>query len=168
MQLKEINKERYSKHYKQTMIAVAVVLAVVALVVSTLLIQLLGNGDGSNFWFNVAGVVCGGFVVLTLLRRYRGHEYMHEMVYVWDLKQILNKIYRKQKKIKAAAEEGDRDAMVIMNWSYSGSEQLYNLDNNTITMEDLHESMRELQQVMQKYGVSVSNDDFHPEMIDKY
>lgn len=168
MRLKEINKERYSKHYKQTMVGVVIVLAVIALAVSTLLIQLLGNGDGSHFWFNVAGVVCGGVVVLMLLRRYRHHEYMHEMAYVWDLKQMLNKIYRKQKKIKAAMEEGDRDAMIIMNWSYNGSEQLYNLDNNTITMEDLHESMRELQQVMDKYGVSVSNDDFRPEMLDKF
>ncbi|MDO6562287.1 DUF3087 family protein [Amphritea sp. 1_MG-2023] len=168
MQLKQINKERYSKHYKQIMIGVVIILAVIALTVSSLLIQIIGNTDGSNFWLNVTGVVIGGIVVLTLLRRYREHEYMHEISYVWDLKQMLNKIYRKQKNIKAAAEAGERDAMIILNWSYQGSEQLYNLDNNTITMDDLHASMRELQQVMDQYGVSVTDADFRPQMLDQY
>ncbi|MBN1007197.1 DUF3087 family protein [Amphritea pacifica] len=168
MQLKQINKERYSKHYKQIMIGVVILLSVIALSVSTLLIQLIGNQDGSNFWLNVAGVVVAAVVVVSLLRRYRDHEYMYEVIYVWDLKQMLNKIYRKQKKIKAAIETGDRDAMVIMNWSYNGSEQLYNLDNNTITMDDLHRTMRELQQTIEEHGYSVTTDEFRPEMLDKY
>ncbi|WP_417222267.1 DUF3087 family protein [Amphritea sp.] len=168
MQLKEINKERYSKHYKQIMIGVVIILAVIALAVSSLLIQVMGNADGNNFWLNVAGVVIGGIVVVALLRHHRDHEYMHEVSYVWDLKQMLNKIYRKQKKLKEAVEAGDRDAMVIMHWSYNGSEQLYNLDNNTLTMEELHKSMRELQLTMEKYGVNVTNDDFRPEMLDKF
>lgn len=168
MQLKKINKERYAKHYKQIMIGIVIVLMAIALSVSTILIQLFGNVDGSNFWLNLVGVVIGGIVIVSLLRRNRDHEFMYEVIYVWDLKQMLNRIYRKQKKVKAAIETGDRDAMVIMNWSYNGSEQLYNLDNNTITMEDLHKSMRELQKVIDEHGLSISTDDFKPEMLDKY
>jgi len=168
MQLKQINKERYSKHYKQIMIGIVILLAAIALSVSTVLIQLIGSEDGNNFWLNVSGVVVGGIVVVSLLRRYRNHEYMYEVIYVWDLKQMLNKIYRKQRKIKEAVEAGDRDAMVIMNWSYNGSEQLYNLDNNTITMEDLHRSMGELNQTVEKHGFSVTTDEFSPQMLDKF
>ncbi|MBR9867278.1 MAG: DUF3087 family protein [Oceanospirillales bacterium] len=168
MQLKQINKERYSKHYKQIMIGIVILLAAIALSVSTVLIQLIGNADGNNFWLNVSGVVVGGIVVVSLLRRYRNHEYMYEVIYVWDLKQMLNKIYRKQRKIKEAVEAGDRDAMVIMNWSYNGSEQLYNLDNNTITMEDLHRTMRELNQTIEQHGFSVTTDEFSPQMLDKF
>lgn len=168
MQLKQINKERYAKHYKQIMIGAVIVVAAIALTLSTLLIQLIGNPGGSNFWLNVTGVVVGGVAVLSLLRRNREHEYMYEVVYVWDLKQILNKIYRKQKKIMAAVEAGDREAMVIMNWSYQGSEQLYNLDNNTITMEELHRSKKELQQTIEKNGFTVTTDDFRLDMLDKF
>ncbi|WP_428036877.1 DUF3087 family protein [Amphritea sp.] len=168
MQLKQINKERYAKHYKQIMIGAVVVVAAVALTLSTVLIQLIGNPEGSNFWLNLTGVITGGVVVLSLLRHYRDHEYMYEVVYVWDLKQLLNKIYRKQKKIMAAVEEGDRDAMVIMNWSYSGSEQLYNLDNNTITMEDLLRSKKTLEQTIERSGFTVTTDDFQPTMLDKF
>ncbi len=168
MQLKQINKERYAKHYKQIMIGAVVVVAAIALILSTLLIQLIGNPGGSNFWLNLTGVVVGGAVVLFLLRRNRDHEYMQEVVYVWDLKQMLNKIYRKQKKIMAAVESGDREAMVIMNWSYNGSEQLYNLDNNTITMEDLHRSKRTLEQAIEKSGFTVTTEDFQPAMLDRF
>ncbi|WP_290699148.1 DUF3087 family protein [Amphritea sp.] len=168
MQLKQINKERYAKHYKYLMVGIVVVLAVIALSISTILIQLFGNADGDNFWLNLTGVAIGGVVILTLLRKNRDHEFMYEVIYVWDLKQMLNRIYRKQKHIKAAIEIGDQDAMVIMNWSYNGSEQLYNLDNNTITMEDLHRAMRELQQTIEQSGFSISTEDFKPQMLDKY
>jgi hypothetical protein len=150
------------------MVGIVIVLAVIALSISTILIQLFGNADGDNFWLNLVGVAIGAVIILTLLRNNRDHEFMYEVIYVWDLKQVLNRIYRKQKQIKAAIETGDQTAMVIMNWSYNGSEQLYNLDNNTITMEDLHRAMRELQQVIEQHDFTVSTDDFKPEMLDKY
>lgn len=168
MQLKQINKERYAKHYKYLMIGIVIVLAVIALSISTILIQLFGNADGDNFWLNVTGVVIGAVIVISLLKKNSDHEFMYEVLYVWNLKQMLNQIYRKQRKVKAAIETGDRDAMVIMNWSYKGSEQLYNLDNNTITMEDLHRSMRELEQTIEQHGYSITTEDFRPEMLDKY
>lgn len=150
------------------MVGIVIVLAAIALSISAILIQLFGNADGDNFWLNLTGVAIGGVIILTLLRNNRDHEFMHEVIYVWDLKQMLNRIYRKQKKIKAAIETGDQEAMVIMNWSYNGSEQLYNLDNNTITMEELHKAMRELQQVIEQHGFTVTTNDFKPLMLDKY
>lgn len=168
MQLKQINKERYAKHYKYLMIGIVIVLAVIALSISTILIQLFGNAEGGNFWLNVTGVVISAIIVISLLKKNSDHEFMYEVLYVWNLKQMLNQIYRKQRKVKAAIETGDHDAMVIMNWSYNGSEQLYNLDNNTITMEDLHRSMRELEKTIEQHGFSISTEDFKPEMLDKY
>lgn len=168
MQLKKINKERYGTHYKQIMIGSVIVLAVIALSISTLLIQLVGNPDGSNFWLNLVGVIVAGIVVASLFRRYREHEYMYEVMYVWDLKQMLNKIYRKQKKIKEAIAEGDREAMVIMNWSYQGSKQLYLLDNNTITLDDLQRAMDELEQTVAEHNFTVTTEEFRSEMLDKY
>lgn len=40
-------------------------------------------------------------------------------------------------KIKAAAQQGDVNAMIVLNFSYEGSEQLWQLDDNTLMMEDL-------------------------------
>ena len=167
MQLQQIDKQRYSKHYKQVFIGVVILMMAIALPVSSGLIYLLGSEE-SNFWLNVAGVVVAAFVVVQLFRRYRNHEYLFEVLYVWDLKQMLNKIYRKQKAIKAAMAEGDRDAMVIMNWSYKGSKQLYTLDNNTITMEELNSAMSDLDKLIEQYDYSVTLEDFSPELLEKY
>ncbi|WP_432473132.1 DUF3087 family protein [Amphritea sp. HPY] len=168
MQLQEIDKERYSKHFKQTFIGVVLVLLLIAVPVSTLLIQLFGDSDGSNTLLNLAGVVVAAFVVGALFRKYRTHQFLHEVMYVWDLKQVLNKIYRKQKQIKQAMTEGDRVAMLIMNYSYQGSKQLYNLDNNTITMDELNRDMVALDKLLDEYGYQVTLEEFDVELLQGY
>jgi len=167
MQLHDIDKERYSKHYKQIFIGVIVILMVVALSVSTLLIHFIGDEDG-NFLLNLVGVVVGAFIVGGLFRKYREHDYLREVIYVWDLKQMLNKIYRKQKQIKQAMTEGDRTAMVIMNWSYHGSRQLYHLDNNTITMEELNREMVNLDKLLEQHGYEIELNEFNETLLSGY
>ncbi|WP_261844756.1 DUF3087 domain-containing protein [Aliamphritea ceti] len=168
MQLQEIDKERYSKHYKIVFVAVAVVLLVVSLTVSTVLIQVFTDGDGSHFWLNLSGVAVAALVVGSLLRRYRRDVFMFEVMYVWDLKQMLNKIYRKQAKIKAAMAEGNADAMQIMNFSYQGSKQLYLLDNNTLTMEELNKSMTELDALAEDFRITLALEQFNPAMLEAF
>ena len=93
---------------------------------------------------------------------------------VWDLKQILNKIYRKQKKIeeamikKAMIKKKQHDAMIIMNFQYRGSKQLYELDDNTITMVELNSKMKQLDKRMLAAGLSLSTDAFDAGMLDKF
>ncbi len=168
MQLQEIDKARYSKHFKMVFVAVAVVLLVISLAVSTLLIAFLTDGQGSHFWLNLAGVGVAGLITGSLLRHYRQHPFMFEVMYVWDLKQVLNKIYRKQKQIKAAMAEGNTDAMQIMNFSYQGSKQLYLLDNNTLTMDELNKSITELDALAEDYRVALDTERFNPAMLDAF
>jgi hypothetical protein len=90
------------------------------------------------------------------------------VVYVWDLKQQLNRIHRKQRKIEAASDEGDHNAMIIMNYLYRGSKQLYLLDDNTITMEDLDIKLQVLDSRMESAGLSLSTDLYDPSMLDRF
>ncbi|MBY4678043.1 DUF3087 domain-containing protein [Marinobacterium arenosum] len=168
MQLQQIDKDTYSKHYKLLFIGVAGLMLAVALGSSTLMIQLFTDGEGSHFWLNLAGVVIAALATGSILRRYRHHPFMHELLYVWQLKQQLNKIYRKQKAIKSAVEAGDRDAMVIMHFNYQGSRQLYLLDNNTLTLEELDRSIAELDATLQRHGIEVSLEEYRPELLDKF
>lgn len=168
MQLKEIDKARYSKHFKQMFVGVCLVMLTIALLSSQVLIALIGGEDGSNFWLNLIGVVIAAFVTGSLIRSYKNHPWMYELIYVWELKQQLNRIYRKQKAIKAAMEEGDRDAMVIMNFSYQGSKQLYTLDDNTITMDELNRSIEALDILCARYQITLSLDEYKEELLEKY
>ena len=168
MKLKEIDKVRYRKHLNIVMFSMAVALIIIAQITSALFIYLFSEPDVSHFYHIMAAVVAAAAIVVYVLNKYRNHPYMTEVVYVWDLKQQLNKIHRKQRKIKPALDSDDNDAMVIMNFMYRGSKQLYELDDNTITIEDLELLIAALDQRMKTAGLSLSTDLFKPEMLASY
>jgi len=168
MKLKEIDKSRYRKHLKVIFVSIVAALMATALLVSTLIIQLFSTPGASHFWFNLMGVAIAAVMVIFVLKKLRQHPYMLEVVYVWDLKQMLNRIYRKQRKIEPKVEENNRDAMIIMNFQYCGSRQLYELDDNTITMENLIFKLKALEGRMQESGLNTSTDEFTPDLLDQF
>ena len=168
MRLREIDKTRYRKHLRVVFAGIAVALMIIAVGSSTLFIYLFSKPEASHFFHNMAGVVVAAVMVVIVLNKFRQHPYMFEVVYVWDLKQQLNRINRKLRKIEAAVEHNDADAMVVLNFMYRGSKQLYELDDNTITMEGLVSKIRVLDQRMEDAGLSLSKDKYDPMLLDKY
>jgi len=155
MQLIDIDKARYQKHLKIVFISCAAFLAVSSLAVSQTLIALLPDESGSHFHWNLLGVVVSAFTVGWLLNKYRRHDFMREVTYVWELKQALNKITRKMPKLEAAALNGNRDAMLAIQYSYAGSRFLWKLDDNTLTMEELAIKQLELDRLAEKFQVTL-------------
>ena len=168
MQLKEIDKTRYRRHLNVVFAGIAVALIILTLGISTLYIQLLSTPEKSHFFHNLAGVITAAGIVIYVLNKFRSHPFMFEVVYVWDLKQQLNRIHRKQRKIEAAVENNDHDAMIILNFQYRGSKQLYELDDNTITMQELLGKIELLDKRMEATGLSVSTDSYEPAMLDRF
>jgi hypothetical protein len=168
MQLKKIDKTRYRKHLKIVFAGMIAALVVFSLGTSTLFIYLFSTPEEQHFWFNLAGVAAAALIIVIALLQLRTHPFMTEVVYVWDLKQQLNRIYRKQRKVEAAVESNDHDAMIIMNFMYRGSKQLYELDDNTITMGALDTRVSVLDKRMQAAGLSLSTDSYEPAMLDRF
>jgi len=168
MQLKEIDKIRYTKHYRIIFAGIAFVLLIIAPATSALFISLFSNPEGSYLFHNLAGVIVGVVIVAIVLTKFRQHPFMYEVVYVWELKQQLNRIRRKQRKIEAAIENKDKDAMLIMNFMLHGSKQLYELDDNTITMEDLLRKIQVHDERMEAAGLSSSTDSYNPAMLKRF
>ena len=168
MTLKEIDKTRYRKHLKVVFAGMALALMVITVAASTLFIYLFSSPEVSHFSHNLAGVAASAIIVFVVLNKFRQHPYMFEVVYVWDLKQQLNRIHRKLRKIEAAVESNDKNAMVIMNFMYRGSKQLYELDDNTITMGSLVSKIKVLDQRMQDSGLSLSTNTYDPAMLDPF
>jgi len=168
MQLKEIDNIRYRKHYKIIFAGIAFILLIIAPATSALFINLFSNPEGSYFFHNTAGVLVGVAIVTFLLNKFRQHPFMYEVMYVWELKKQLNRIHRKQRKIEAAIENNDKDAMIIMNFMLHGSKQLYELDDNTITMEDLLRKIQIHNERMETAGLSSSTDSYDPAMLERF
>lgn len=168
MHLEDIDKSRYQQRFRIVFAAIVVVLTIVSLGTSTLLIALFGTPGESHFWLNVAGVVVGAaFVMLTLIKL-RQHPYLREVVYVWDLKQRLNQIYRRQRRIEPFVEDNDPDAIAIMFFFYRGSQQLYELDDNTITMDAIALNLRALERRIKDLGITVTTDSYRREMLERF
>lgn len=153
MQLQNINKERYNKHIKITFIAICIFMLAVSLTISTLLIHFWGGPEGENFIWNITGVVIAALLLAKILTAFKQHPFLTEVVYVRQIKAELNRIYRKQRKIKAAAEKGDARAMAILDFSYRASRYVYELDNNTITLDDLVKSQNELSALQRQFSI---------------
>lgn len=168
MKLRAIDKAAYSRRVKIVFAALALVLALLALAFSTLYIRLFSTPEAPHFWHNLAGVVTAAAVVVWGLNRLRDHPWLDEVVYVWDLKQMLNRIYRKQKKIEAAAEQGDLNAMKIMNFQLEGSRQLYHLDDNTITLDALLIKLEANKRRMEAAGLDTADPELDPSLLDLY
>ncbi|KZN50792.1 DUF3087 domain-containing protein [Pseudoalteromonas luteoviolacea] len=155
MQLQDIDKSRYRKHLNWVIGLCIVSLTAGSLGIAQVLIHLFPDSDGSHFHWNLLGVLVTCAVIAAVLKKVKNHPFMTEVVYVWELKQALNKITRKMPKLKKAAEQGDPNAMLAIQYSYSGSRQLWHLDDNTITMEELSLWQAELEGLAQAHNVNL-------------
>ncbi|MFT6222005.1 MAG: hypothetical protein ACJA0C_001413 [Candidatus Endobugula sp.] len=160
MKLIEINKVRYRRHLRYVMAACAAGLAVGSLAVSQTLIAFFPDESGSHFHWNLLGVAVAGVAIAWLLNRYRQYDFMTEVVYVWDLKQSLNKINRKIRKLEAASREGNVDALLAIHYSYAASRLLWQLDDNTLLMDELAIKQAELNKLAEQYSVILNADDY--------
>jgi hypothetical protein len=155
MQLIEINKARYRRHLNIVIVACIGCMVIGSLAFSQTLIALFPSENGSHFYWNLLGVILAGAMIAWILQTYRTHDFMTEVVYVWELKQALNKINRKLSKLKAAALEGNPDALLALHYSYQGSRLLWQLDDNTILIDELVIQQAELDSLATRYNFTL-------------
>jgi len=167
MQLQSIDKSTYRKHLNRVIVAIVIILFISALGSSTLLIQLVGDPGGSNFVLNVIGVVIAAGIIGFLFYHYNEHPYLYEVMYVWRLKQELNRIYRKTAKLTLSVENNNPDALVIKYYSLKGSEQLYELDDNDLTLNELRIEIKALDRKIDALGLNISTDDYHKNLLNQ-
>jgi hypothetical protein len=168
MQLIEINKARYRKHLNLVIVGCISGLIIGSLAISQTLIGLFPDESGSHFTWNLLGVVMTTLTIAWLLNKYRKHAFMTEVVYVWDLKQTLNKINRRMLKLKVASQQGSADALLAINYSYAGSRLLWELDDNTIVMDELTIQQAELDNIAKEYNLTLNTDDYDEKILKRF
>jgi hypothetical protein len=166
MQLRHVDKVLYRKRMNILMVSTAIILLLTSLTVSNLLIAAFGSEvDGDNFWWNIIGVAAGMVVVGMLYKIMSAKPFMAEVNYVRGLKREMNRIYRSSKKVQAALVENDKNAIIISYYNLQASKQVYELDSNTLTMDELNEKIKSLDAQIESLGLDISTDDYRPEMV---
>ena len=168
MQLIEINKARYQRHLNLVIVGCICGLVMGSLGISQTLIGLFPDESGSHFNWNLLGVVIASVTIAWLLNKYRTHDFLSEVVYVWDLKQSLNKINRRMPKLKAASLQGNLDALIAIHYSYAGSRLLWQLDDNTIVMEELAIQQAELDRIALEYHLTLNLNDYDESILKQF
>jgi hypothetical protein len=166
MKLQTIDKVLYRKRLNIVLITSIAVLLIISLGVSNILIALFGSGiEGDNFWWNVMGVVAGAVVIAGLLKLVSTKPFMAEINYVRSLKREMNRIYRSSKKVQAAADENNKAALIITYFNLQASKQVYELDNNTLTIDELNEKISLLDEKLSGLNMSITVADYRSDLL---
>lgn len=155
MLLIEIDKARYRRHLNMLIAICIISLFIGSFGISQTLIYLYPSPEGTHFHWNLLGVVSSVLLISSVFNLFKEHDFLNEVRYVWRLKKQLNLISRKMRKLLQAAKMGDKNAMLALQYSYTGSRQLWLLDDNTITLSRLDKSQQELDELLQKYQVNL-------------
>ena len=149
-------------------------LALFAIVFGSILIELFGSvgsvtGEATgNFHLNVLGVILSVALNAFIASRVKGHDYFKEALYVWNLKQTHNQIYRKLKRIQPKAEQGDREALTILYFYYTTQKQVYDLDNNTLTIKTVQQSLDNIVELSEKWSIELDIEAFSKDLVAKF
>ncbi|HHF2872322.1 DUF3087 domain-containing protein [Vibrio diabolicus] len=174
MEIKKINKDIYKKKVNLVIGGFVALLAISSLAFSTLLIVLFGNTEvvpeqsTGNFHWNLIGVVLAVATSLSLLNQIKTRPYMEEVLYVWKLKQLHNKMFRKLKSIKAAASNDDVKALTTLKFYYKTQQQVFELDNNTLTMNSVNKELEAIEQIEAAQSLDLDITSFKESWVDTY
>ena len=197
MKLREIEKSVYRKHLNIIIVSFIASLLILALAYGQGLIMLFADNaimtpepatlaagevagnvteqvageaaaSENNFRYNFLGVLLALLSCVFALHRLRASAFFNEVYYVWQVKQQQNLIYRKLKKIKAAADSDDVNALVILHFYYASLKQIYLLDDNTLTMSKLSTDISELNTRLENKNLTISTDQFDKSMLSDY
>jgi len=151
MKIKEINKQSYRKTLNQVSVGFVAIFAFLSLIFGSLFIFMFAEPivdpqTQSNFRYNLAGVIFALITMAMIANTVKRKHYFEEVYYVWQLKQIHNRIYRKLANIKAAQINSSQEAKIILAFYYKTLKQVYELDDNTLTISNVDLEINKLKQ----------------------
>jgi len=122
----------------------------------------------TNFRYNLLGVILALLANAAFMHSARKSDFFTEVYYVWQVKQLQNLIYRKINKIKAAAKAGEENALIILAFYYQSQVQVYELDDNTITLSSIKIKRDEITAAIEEHGFTTGSDQFKRALIKLY
>ncbi|GAA6173375.1 DUF3087 domain-containing protein [Colwellia sp. KU-HH00111] len=168
MQLTDIDKSRYRKHLNIVIAGFIGTLLVLALIFGQLLIVSFGQEGVSNFRYNLLGVILSLLACAAILHQLKSSLFFAEIYYVWQLKQLQNLIFRKLKKLKLAADNDDKNALIVLLFYYQSLQQVYHLDDNTLTINTVDKNLTDLQETIANKNLTIRVEQFDKKLLSSY
>ncbi len=173
MQFIPIDKPQYRKRLNVLLISLVASLTILSLAFGSILIQFFGSDElvrgepTGHFHLNLIGVLLAVVSCSLVMNVIKTKPYMKEIYWVWQVKQLQNRIYRKLKKVLAAAKENDVDAITILLYYYHSQKKVYELDNNTLTMVTVDSDIRRIEAQIADLNLTITLDDFSTDLLEE-
>lgn len=155
-EIKPHNPEAYRQQTRRSTLVVAALFVVLALLLSTLAVQVFGEPGGDNFRWNLAGVLLGlGLTIAVVRGVFWSQPWMAPAVYGWQLKRSLMRVTNVMHHVKAGVAQGDESAMKLLRFYHLGVSQMHQLDGNS---SELSQMVREIDshcEAMEQQGLDV-------------
>ncbi|MGL4220308.1 MAG: DUF3087 family protein, partial [Shewanella sp.] len=152
------------------MVALVLGLIVLSLSFGAGLIALFGveavpGEPTGNFHWNLLGVILALLLCSAIVYQLKTQPFLKEIYYVWQLKQLQNRIYRKLNKIKAAATSNDINSLITLLFYFTSLRQVYLLDDNTLTLSAVDKELSQVQKQCEALGLTLSAEQFEVELL---
>ena len=173
MNIIQVNKPEYRSRLNKVIVAFILLFALLAITFGAVFISLFAEPivdpeTQSNFKYNLLGVIVALLTMSMIMNTLKRHTYLQDIYYVWQLKQLHNRIYRKLKKIKRRALEDDASALIILAFYYKSLKQVYELDDNTLTINVVVQEIEQLKAQLGDNDFDKEADKFDEKLLASY
>ncbi|ABK49151.1 conserved hypothetical protein [Shewanella sp. ANA-3] len=170
MKLQQVDKTVYRSNMNLFMVALVLGLIVLSLSFGAGLIALFGveavpGEPTGNFHWNLLGVILAVLLCSAIVYQLKSKPFFREIYYVWQLKQLQNRIYRKLSKIRAAAADNDVKALITLLFYFTSLRQVYLLDDNTLTLSSVDKELNQLQEQCNALELTLSAEQFEVALL---
>lgn len=166
-EIRHVSPEQYRQQTRRSTLIVAAVFAVLAMSLSALAVVLFGSEAGSNFRWNLAGVLLGLAFTITLVRKiFWTQPWMASAVYGWQLKRSLMSITNVMHQVEAGVKAGSPEAMKVLRFYHLGLAEMHKLDGNPQALNDLGGEVDRHRQAMLERGMDIDQYQLDPVWLD--
>jgi hypothetical protein len=161
--IQPMHPQTYRQQTRRIAMGLIALFAGLAMLLSTLAVQLFGQPGGDNFRWNLAGVLLGFVLTLALVRfKLWSQPWMAPAVYGWQLKRNLLRITNQMHQVKAGVAAGDPQAMRVLRFYHLGVRQMQQLDGNSSDLSQMLSEIEQHREVMEQAGLELQQDCFDP------
>lgn len=167
-EIRHLDAEQYRQQTRKSTLIVAVVFAALAMSLSTLAVALFGSEQGSNFRWNLMGVLLGlGLAIMLVRKVFWAQPWMAAATYGWQLKRSLMSITNAMHQVEAGVQAGSPEAMKLLRFYHLGLGEMHKLDGNPQALNDLAGQIERHQQAMLEMGLSIDQYQLDPAWLEK-
>ena len=165
-EIKQLNPETYRKQTRRSTLIIALSFALLAMLLSTLAVMLLGEPGGDNFRLNLAGVIVALLLTVALVRfKFWSQPWMASAVYGWQLKRSLMSITNVMHHVSTGVLARDPAAMQLLRFYHLGLTQMHQLDGNSSALNQVLRESEQHKECMAALAMDTEQYRLNPEWL---